>query len=622
MMSPPRRRNTTDNISSPPVASTRSPEDSGPIFTDVQEIDGCSSIESALGVPSTILFRRVGGERKVPEGDNHAKDNTGKTSSNNERRRRSRPLLSRQEAEQFLRLTLLAQEIDVLVDLSEAVLSRREFARRFRRDVLMQQNAGAYASNENAWKNPWLAPLGPILDVLEQRQSRNSDEPNRYQSHNFASNPRRNNPESILHHVNNELTRLYHELQACGVYELERSAEQNRSLVASLTDILGYNNDDLDGDGQGDDNNDSGRTSAVRQLAREKQSLSKLQDLLAKRVRSLLVVLCHSRTTTTIDGDKMDVDADNDDNVRNQILFDEQTSSTSNDTNTDNVGIDMSPSPTKKASHEEDKDDENKVGDDDKSNILSLEEILIPLEVVCEKLFGSPDPNNLSATVERTHGGTVSENFDNKAQDEMRTSCSVPTRKQKATTNETPPSRADEIGTTMTMTGNKFASDRTVEDLDPKTPITMEASQRTAGAAATIMALSGKDELSLTANQKETIQPGPENNSFDLETMITVEASQRTVGAAATMMTLGNKAGHDSGSERNAFQESQNNHNRDETVNGTHPHDQQYCVNDDDSFIDDPPSDGEEEKKATGFEDNAKSDVGIFDVVDVLTPQS
>jgi hypothetical protein len=174
----------------------------------------------------------------------------------------------------------------------------------------------------------------------------------------------------------------------------------------------------------------------------------------------------------------------------------------------------------------------------------------------------------------------------------------------------------------MTMTGNKFASDRTVEDLDPKTPITMEASQRTAGAAATIMALSGKDELSLTANQNETIQPGPENNSFDLETMITVEASQRTVGAAATMMTLGNKAGHDSGSERNAFQESQNNHNRDETVNGTHPHDQQYCVNDDDSFIDDPPSDGEEEKKATGFEDNAKSDVGIFDVVDVLTPQS
>jgi len=330
---------------------------------------------------------------------------------------------------------------------------------------------------------------------------------------------------------------------------------------------------------------------------------------------------CHSRTTTTIDGDKMDVDADNDDKLRNQNLFDEQVSSTSNDTNTDNVDNGMIPSPTKKASHEEGKDHENKVGDDDKSTILSLEEILVPLEVVSEKLFGSTDPNKLAATVKRTHTGTVGENFDNKAEDEMRTSCPVPTQKQKATTNETPLSRAEETIPTMT-TRNEFASDLAVEGLDPKTPMTMEASQRTTGAAATIMALAGKGELPFPANQNEIIQPCPENDTFDPETMITVEASQRTVGAAATMMTLANKAGHDSEFERNAIQESQNNHNRDKKVNGIHPHDQHCRVNDDDSFIEDPPSDGEEEKKATGFQDNTKSDVGIFDVVDVLTPQS
>ena len=522
-------------------ASSSSP-DSGPIFTDVLEIDGCSSIESALGVPTRILFRRVGGDRKEAENTSDGEQSSNKKES----RRRLRPLLSRQEAEQFLRLTLLAQEIDVLVSLSETVLSRRQFARRFRRQVLMQRDAN---DKDRPWKNPWLATLGPILDVLEKRQS-NPSIKNQY-----ASDQQPNPHGDILHYINHELTRLYHALQSCGVYELERAAEQNRSLVASLTDILGYTLDN-------DDDNDNGRTSAVRNLAREKRSLSKLQDLLAKRVRSLLIVLCHSRSTWTA---KTNYAGDNgakmgDDRIdRKQILFDEQLSSPSVDGNTEGIAGNKN----------------NEVGDDDESSILSIEEFLVPLEVVCDGLFDKADPK-ISAT--RTH---------------------------------------DENGNVSDHCADEFEESQ----------IYLEASQRTVGAATTILSLSGNTKEDVDSYDKATSQPSLGEEASDRDTMTTSKCllSQSAVGAAATMMELSTKM-----AERDDVTKSQSNGDKEAgTSNGTnrnHPHTQQHPGNDDGSFIDDPPSDGEDEHVETTIEEeatpskNAKSSVGIFDVVDVLTP--
>eukprot|EP00536_Pseudo-nitzschia_multiseries_P001925 jgi/Psemu1/283357/fgenesh1_pg.25_\ len=339
--SPSSSNETSRNTPGDPVMPPPLSIDTGPIFTDVDDlIHGCSSVESVLGVPAQILFRQVGGDRN---GIMNTKDEKGVVLG----RRRRRPLLTRQEVEQFLRLTLLAQEIDVLLDLSETVLSRRRFARRFRRDVLMQRQSETRGSSSSdaTWKNPWLITLGPILDVLEQRQPQQNslrrplEQQQQVPLYQTLSDPQHNKPrQDILQHVHEQMTRLCHELQACGVYELERSAEQNRSLVASLTDIVGYENGE--GEAQQEGLSDTGQTSAVRILAREKHALSKLQDHLSKRVRSMLTSLCFSPVSTTrvsngTNGDggiveRNGKDNDNDNtNSSKQILFDDRVSSSS-----------------------------------------------------------------------------------------------------------------------------------------------------------------------------------------------------------------------------------------------------------------------------------------------------
>ena len=521
----------------------------GAIFTNVQEIDGGSSIEAALGVPSRILFRQVGGDCKESE-------SVGGNKSLN--RRRLRPLMSRQEAEQFLRLTLLAQEIDILVDLSETVLEKRQFARRFRRDVLMQDSTKSTPNKDQPWKNPWLSTLGPILDVLEQRKAPPSN------LNPTISNTQQNSPEDILHYIHNELTRLYHALQTCGIYELERSAEQNRSLVASLTDILGYTVDT-------DVGTENGRTSAVANLAKEKESLSKLQDLLAKRVRSLLVVLCHSNTTSTKesndasdDGEKMGAQG-----IHNQqILFDEQLSSPSGDGDTENTK-------------------ESKNNDD--SSILSLEEILKPLEVVCDELFGQPNNDTTPTTASKQN---ETENGDDKSLE-------------------------------VEATNGDFAAVETMgEDPDPMAMVPLEMSQRTVGAAATILSLASDPKQDVVdGNENDTIQTATFsetnlNHSYT-RSMGEPEASQRAVGAANTMVALATKPNdvRNNGDTRTVSTS---------TTNRSDPNTPQHRGDDDDSYIEDPPSDGETETNESPKKDDATSNgrVGIFDVVDVLTPAS
>ncbi len=606
-ISSPFHRKTASATSSSSMLPIKNLSGGGPIFTSVQEIDGCSSIESALGVPRTILFRQVGGDKKEAENSNNSKEG----------RRRLRPLLSRQEAEQFLRLTLLAQEIDVLVDLSETVLARRQFARRFRREVLMHQDTNDLASNDRLWKNPWLATLGPILDVLENGQ------PNPTIENSYASkNQHPDSQKDVLHYIHNELTRLYETLQACEVYELERAAEQNRSLVASLTDILGYT---LDNDAH-DNDSDNGRASAVRNLAREKLALSKLQDLLAKRVRSLLIVLCHSPTTSNIqsnrvvdNGAKRDADdySKRSDRIeRKQILFEEQ-SSASVDESTKSIG-------------------DNKDDDDDEPSILSLEEILIPLEVVCKEFFVEGDPK--STTTMETRSSKENNSFrdisSNKLKDNQISIFPNPTPREKKqpipipvqetgldqTTNE--PSEL-KPGISRSSQSKPPAPPDSTEDPDTMPKVALEASQRTVGAATTILTLSGNAKQDIGPHESATGQPEFWEEDSDRDATIPTEPvlSQRAAGAAVTMMQLASKTtDQDDGTESQI-----NGDNKARNSNGTI---EQYPGNDDGSFIDDPPSDGEDEYVDTNNEEeitprkDEKKNVDIFDVVDVLTPQS
>ena len=609
---------------SPTVPST----EYGPVFTDVEDTEddwcnkNCSSIESALGVPTKIIFRRVGGDRKEPTTRTHANEK--------QQRKRPRPLLSRQEAEQFLRLTLVVQEIDVLVDLSETVLSRRRFARRFRHGVLMQRGDDADTNDpqQNAWKNPWLTTLGPILDVLEQRQilpdrsRRMATE--KHQPPNFPQQQQQQQQHDILHHIHNQMMRLCHELQACGVYEMERSAEQNRSLVASLTDILGYHTtDDLEGEREDDgneidgDDDDGGRTSAVRALAQEKHALSKLQELLSKRARSLLVMLCFPRTPSTDnntddtgdDGKKsgcdanIDSDSDNDnDNHTKQILFYEEDSSgtASMLPRTGRSNRNKSKAWNHSASNNDHKfltpriehsyGNNNSDGDEE-SSLLSLEEILIPIEVVCDQLFARGGrKTNITTPV-----GIQNQN-----------KCTIESLSDRATEKEDKPPMAEKMGFRGTE--------------DKSSSSLLEAASR--------IATRTTETASLPVGSLV-------ENSSDVMKVVAVEASQRTVGAAVAMMTLATN------SDKSTLETKRNGNHLDNhsmrvaigTLNrknaglGT----QQYLGknHDDDSFVEDPPTDGEvgnaetsNNDQDTSAEDKPNNVLGIFDVVDVLTPQS
>ena len=660
-MSPPCLERDNHDSSSLSAPKIRDPPESGPIFTDVQELCLCSNIESALGVPTRILFRCVGGDQKkskisTSSSNNHLAEN-GKTQEK-ENRRRLRPLLSRQEAEQFLRLTLVAQEIDVLVDLSETVLSRRHFARRFRRNVLMMQHKSTLAqTEERPWRNPWLSTLGPILDVLEQRRP----DPSSFLRKNRASNDEQVDgqmlisQDNILKHIHNQLTRLYHELQACGIYELERSAEQNRSLVISLTDILDYHYDD---DAQHDKNNDDGgRTFAVRDLAKEKLSLSKLQDLIAKRVRSLLVVLCHSRDNASVETNDSfeDVavsgnDVDCNDNIgkgRKRILFDDDSPLTSADGMAEDIGNKKKFPTRKPGSHDEVDEDEANGGDE--SSTLPLEKILVPLEIVCEKLFPRDDRSTLTesmATAVRIEKSKKdSKNVSNKSKFERapvvtkQTQNKESQRQDRSDNESSSPNAA-----TMLSTRNPFIpTGSMLENSDPMRMITTEASQRTVGVADIMMGLAKttKEDAFAQTKKAPAMDCTVENDSESLS--VDISASQRTFGAASTMMALATKATENfttpTDNQRMTKFDNTNRKgegffgdatNRNDALTKLQDDNDDNDAHDDSSFVEDPPEDGEDamgettqEGKTAGFQDKAKNDdVGIFDVVDILTPQS
>ncbi|VEU34108.1 unnamed protein product [Pseudo-nitzschia multistriata] len=571
--------------------------DAGPIFTEVEDqVDGYASVESVLGVPAYILFRRVGGN------DDDIKSNdTGVKNGKDHRPRRRRPLLTRQEMEQFLRLTLLAQEIDVLVNLSETVLSRRRFARHFRRSILMQEHPDSKPHSGDApWKNPWLVTLGPILDVLEQKQYRPDS------SLRSAEGGRRRDllrdgilPDpypkqqgrDVLCHVHEQITRLCHELQACGVYELERSAEQNRSLVASLTDIVGYDHDHGGENGE----HETGKTSAVRILAKEKHALSRLQDHLSRRVRSLLAGFCFSSGATTKGND--DGGSHEDDNNSKQILFDDRASSSSTVIRTGKGNANGN-------EHEHHNEDNKKLAekstndkssdtnivdgdsDDDESSLMSLEEAMTPLELICEKLFagaGSSKPMASSPLeIEITEDSTK------RSMAETRSGIS-----QRGSDEQRRQTQQQQEQTTKISRNTNELNSSNPDRVSAMATASVEASQRTAGAAAVMMALA-TDPKPATASPWREPPKSMRNEALG-------------------------SSGNNSSVPRNRF-------------DGTNP---KKPGNDDDgSFVEDPPpSDAEDYKEVKHGKKKENSEspkkkgatkgtMGIFDVVDVFTPSS
>jgi hypothetical protein len=576
-----------------------------------------SSVESILGVPVEILFRQVGGS----EGKERDTDRNKVTS-----RRQQRPLLTRPEVDKFLRVTLLAQEIDVLVDLAGTVLNRQRCVQRFRRDVLLQ---GKYQEEEGEekepntttdtirntaapWKNPWLTTLGPILDVMEQNQPQQPIRRRQQQQHQvhipiIERNHQNNN---ILHYIYNRMTQLSHELHYFCVSDLENSADQNRECFMHMIDCCEKQEEEDEDENECSSNRkkSSSSSSPVQILAQEKIALAELQDHLSKRIRSFLNIFCFPRDNNEHDGgngsnnnnggyiEMKDTTASS--SLSSKIkLFAATTAATNSKQNNKESQLSSSFSTVvrtgggdniSKSNNENDDDDDKKdpygdsCGDDDEGNgdddhsLLSLEEVMTPLKEFCEKLFAMENKNKIvndQAGKELTMGNEQQQQH----------------RKLNA----------------LSRTGSNESSSRSV----------------IAGSATT-----------------------------DDSTMI---FSQRSAGAAAVMLSLATKPNDDKHDTHHSY--NNYNHNR-EVTTSIHQHQKEvqkvdggYEINEnprkysasDDSSIDDPPEDGNDTNKGEAISNNncnenskdnrsqVNDDVsrrvprlGIFDVVDVLTPQS
>ena len=202
-----------------------------------------SSVSDSLSVPLSIIFR------EVPQASAAAVAPESAASSHHQQQRRNKPLLSRAEAQAFLTVTLLAQEVDSLVALSAAALKQQYKYESFTKQLQNSNN------NED---NPYLRPLLPILHVMSQQI-----------------------PGTALRHVQTQLERIVAELQTTCV-SLRQFSEQNWTLSESLQDA------------------GSGFV-----LAEEKKRLSDVQDETCTRIDALLettTTTTTSNTTTTAIG--------------------------------------------------------------------------------------------------------------------------------------------------------------------------------------------------------------------------------------------------------------------------------------------------------------------------------
>jgi hypothetical protein len=578
--------------------------ETNPLACDDDEY--CSSVESILGVPVEILFRQVGGEGI-----------------------RRRPLLTRPEVEKFLRVTLLAQEIDVLVDLAGTVLNRQRFSQRFRRDVLLQgeyqkekektpntttTTSTSTIRKKSPWKNPWLTTLGPILDVMEQNQPQPIHRRRQQQAVLVPIIERNHQNNNILHYIYDRMTQLCHELQYFCVSNLENSADQNRECFMHMIDCEKQENDDEDEDeGSSNRNKSSSSSSPVQILAHEKIALAELQDHLSKRIRSFLKIFCFlPRDNNDIVNDNgagyiEEKDTPSSSSSSKKELFAATTAAKTSKKNNKESQFSSSSSSSsfstvkrtgggdnKSKSNIENEDDDKKdthdgsggndEGDDDQS-LLSLEEVMTPLKEFCEKLFAMKNKNK---------------NVDDQAEKELTMGNKQQQQQQQQQHRK---SKSD-----LSRNGSNESSSRSVTAGSATTDDFPAASQRTAGAAAVMLSLATKPN-----DNKHDTHNSYNNRNRNCE--VTTSIHHRQIEEQKV----------DDGYENN-------------NINNKNP--RKYSASDD-SSIDDPPEDGDDTNKGKAINNNNSRDnskinnsqvnddvgrrvphLGIFDVVDVLTPQS
>ncbi|KAL3917624.1 MAG: hypothetical protein SGARI_007662, partial [Bacillariaceae sp.] len=100
-------------------------------------------------------------------------NNDNRNSSNSKKK----PLLmTRSEAETFLKIRMLSQEIDTIANVSEQIAARQHLSRKLQATILNSTTATTTTKNSNgggspqqkqlASNNPWITPILPLLHEL------------------------------------------------------------------------------------------------------------------------------------------------------------------------------------------------------------------------------------------------------------------------------------------------------------------------------------------------------------------------------------------------------------------------------------------------------------------------
>ena len=196
------------------------------------------SVESLLSVPLAVIFREIGD------------GTTQSTPLPNSALRKPWP--TRAEAHCLLQISMLAYEVDVLVQLAEEEFARRQLRRSFRSKLVhTTEPPGGGGETEKKCKkkvlvHPYLRPIIPFLAIQD-----------RLSSHGY------------LQYVQVQLDRAVLGLKMCSG-TLRNSCEQNYTYADNL-DAL-----------------DDGLSSPGRILAQEKRKLAELEEELCQRVENIL----------------------------------------------------------------------------------------------------------------------------------------------------------------------------------------------------------------------------------------------------------------------------------------------------------------------------------------------
>jgi len=176
------------------------------------------SVEAIIAVPLDLVFRQV----------TQSQDSSVGCSESTSQRRK--PLLSRSEAQCFLSVRLLAQQIDSIVETTATVLQKKH-----RYHTIVERISST--------DNPFLRPILPILATLGEHI-----------------------PGQTLQAIQSQLDSAMNELQNTSA-ALRQFAEQNWTLADSLMETIGTSGESM---------------------AKDKRKLSDIQDEVCTRIEKLI----------------------------------------------------------------------------------------------------------------------------------------------------------------------------------------------------------------------------------------------------------------------------------------------------------------------------------------------